>query len=112
MRKKEGAGPSHPSTKRNPVDKTNHPPKKPKVMVGSIGATTTKTKLPPKPIHGKDKGLMTGQVPVDEKCPVLLREDPHYALKQLSSLLTSEDYENLGNHSIEAMWETSLFSLA
>ena len=94
------------------MDKTDRPPKKPKVTIGSIRATTTKTKLPPKLVHGKDKGLMMGQLPVDEKCPVLLREDPHYALKQLSSILTSEDYEDLGNHSIEAMWETSLFSLA
>ena len=112
LKKKEGTGPSHPSTKRKPMDKTNRPPKKPKVMVGFVGATPTETKLPPPPIHGKGKGLMTSQVPADGKRPILLRKDPQYALKQLSSILTSEDYEDLGNHSIKAMGETGFFSLA
>ena len=55
---------------------------------------------------------MTGQVPADGKCPILLHKDPQYALKQLSSILTSEDYEDLGNHSIKAIRETGLFSLS
>ena len=55
---------------------------------------------------------MTGQVPGDGKCPVLLREDPQNALKQLSSILTSKDYKDQDSHSIEAMGEKSLFSLA
>ena len=81
-------------------------------MVGSVGATPLDTKLPLPPVHGKGKGLMTGQVPADEKPLILLHEDPQYAFKQLSSVLTSEDYEDLDNHSTEAMGETSLFSLA
>ena len=55
---------------------------------------------------------MMGQVPTDEKRLILLREDPQYALKQLSSIITSKDYEDLGNHSNEAIGETGLFSLA
>ena len=47
-----------------------------------------------------------------EKPPVLLREDSKYALEQLLSIITSEDYEDLGNHSTEAMGETSLFVIA
>ena len=47
-----------------------------------------------------------------KKPPVLLREDPKYASKKLSSIITSEDYEDLGNHSTEAMGETGLFSIA
>ena len=112
MRKREGTGLSNPSTKRKPLDKTDCPPKKPKVMVRPIVVTPTETKLPPLPVHGKGKGLMMGQGPINEKRPVLLRKDPQYALKQLSSIIMSEDYEDLGNHSIEAMGETSLFSLA
>ena len=112
-RKKEGIGLSNPSTKRKPLDKTNRPPKKPKVTVRSIGVTPTETKLPPTPpVHGKGKGSMTSQGPADEKCPVLLHEDPQFALKQLNSIITSEDYEDLGNHSIEAIEEMGLFSLA
>lgn len=111
-RKKVVTGTSNLSTKRKPVDKTDYPPKKPKVTVGLVGVACIETKLPPPPVHGKGKGLMMGQVPANEKCPVLLREDPQYFLKQLSSIITSEDYEDLGNHSNEAMGETSLFSLA
>ena len=58
------------------MDKTNHLPKKPKVTVGPVEVTRTKTKLPPPLVHGKGKGLMMGQVPADEKCLILLREDP------------------------------------
>lgn len=90
----------------------DRPPKKPKVTLGFVGVISTEAKLPPLPVHGKGKGLMTGQGPVDEKHPVLLCEDPQYALKQLSSIFTTEDYKYLGNHSIKAMGETGLFSLA
>ena len=47
-----------------------------------------------------------------KKPPVLLREDPKYALEKLSSIIGNEDYEDLGNHSTEAMGETGLFSIA
>ena len=47
-----------------------------------------------------------------KKPPVLLREDPKYALGKLSSIIGSEDYEDLGNHSTEAMGEMGLFSIA
>ena len=55
---------------------------------------------------------MTGHVPVTEKPLVVLREDSKYALKQLSSIITTADYEDLSNHATEAMEETSLFSIA
>ena len=47
-----------------------------------------------------------------KKPPVLLREDPKYALGKISSIIGSEDYEDLRNHSTEAMGETGLFSIA
>ena len=47
-----------------------------------------------------------------KKPPVLLREDPKYVLEKLSSIIGNEDYEDLGNHSTEAMGETGLFSIA
>jgi len=52
--------------------------------------------------HGKGKGLMKGPS-IIEKLPFLLREDSKYALEQLSSIITSNDYENLSNHATEAM---------
>ena len=94
------------------MDKIDRPPKKPKVTVGPVKVARIETKLPPPPMHGKGKGLMMGQVPADKKCPVLFREDPQYAFKQLSFIITSEDYEDLDNHSNKAMGETGFFSLA
>ena len=55
---------------------------------------------------------MTGHFHVTEKPPVLLRKDSWYALKQLSSIITTDDYEDLSNHVTEAMRETGLFSTA
>ena len=53
------------------------------------------------------KGLSKDQ----EKPPILLREDSKHALEQISSIISAEDYEDLGNHSTEAMGETGLFAI-
>ena len=62
--------------------------------------------------QGRGKGLMMGHVPITEKLPDLLSEDSQYALEQLSSIITANDYEDLSNHATEAIWETGLFSIA
>ena len=69
-----------------------------------------KTVPPAKP--GAGKGLMVAPPGSQKKPPVLLREDPKYALGKISSIIGSEDYEDLGNHSTEAMGETGLFNIA
>ena len=68
-----------------------------------------KTVPPAKP--GAGKGLMVARPGSQKKPPVLLREDPKYALGKISSIIGSEDYEDLGNHSTEAMGETGLFNI-
>ena len=106
---KEVAAPS----KRKQPSKGDRPLKKPKVplepIVGLM-AEGAKTVTPVK--HEAGKGLMKGPSSEPKKPPPLLRDDAGYALEKLSSLLTSEDYEDLGNHSTDAMGETSLFSIA
>ena len=62
--------------------------------------------------HGGGKGLLIPPMCSQKKPPVLLREEPKYALEKLSSIICNEDYENLGNHSTEAMGEMGLFSIA
>ena len=62
--------------------------------------------------HGVGKGLMKALSTIPEKPPVLLREDSKHALEQISSLISAEDYEVLGNHSTEAMRESGLFAVA
>lgn len=55
---------------------------------------------------------MMGSNPSVEKPPVLFCEDSKYVLEQLSSIITTDDYEDLGNHTIKAMGETGLFFIA
>ena len=61
--------------------------------------------------HGVGKGLMKGPSSSQKKPPVLLCEDPKYAPRMLTSIMTAEDYEDLGNHSTEVMGETGLFGI-
>ena len=66
-----------------------------------LEAEGRKTITPAK--HGVGKGLMMGPSTTQEKPPVLLRADLKYALEKLSPILTSEDYEDLSNHAMEAV---------
>ena len=108
-----GTGSSKPSTKRRPPAKGDRAPKRPKVSLEPIiglMAEGTKTATPSK--HRAGKGLMIPPLGSQKKLPVLLYEDPKYALEKLLSIISSEDYEDLGNYSTEAIGETSLFSIA
>ena len=107
-----GTGSSRPSAKR-PLLKGDRAPKKQRVStepVIGLMVGDNKTVTPAK--HGGGKGLMVPPPGSQKKPPVLLREDPKYVLGKLSSIIGSEDYEDLGNHSTEAMGETGLFSIA
>ena len=107
-----GTGSSRPSAKR-PMLKGDRAPKKQKVStepVISLMAEGKKTVTPAKP--GGGKGLMVPPSGSQKKSPVLLRKDPKYALGKISSIIGSEDYEDLGSHSTEAIEETGLFSIA
>ena len=107
-----GTGSSRPSTKR-PMLKVDRAPKKQKVSTEPIiglMAEGKKTVTPAEP--GGGKGLMVPPPGSQKKPPILLREDPKYALGKISSIIGSEDNEDLGNHSTEAMGETGLFSIA
>ena len=48
--------------------------------------------------HGGGKGLLIPPPGSQKKPPVLLREDPKYALEKLSSIIGNKDYET---------WETT-----
>ena len=102
-----------PLIKRKPSSKSDRPHKQPKVSlepVVGLMAEGVKTVTPIK--HGSDKGLMKAPSTNQEKPPPLLRDDSKFALEKLSSIITAEDYEDLGNHSTEAMGETGLFAVA
>ena len=49
---------------------------------------------------------------IPEKPPVLLHEDSKHALEHISSIISAEDYEDLGNYSTKAMGESGLFAVA
>ena len=89
----KGTGLANPSTNRKQPEKTGHHSKKPKTVpepIVGLQAEAKKTVTQPSPRKGK--GLMTGSIPVAEKPPVLLREDSKYALEQLSSIITTDDW--------------------
>ena len=60
---------------------------------------------------GRGKGLMKGPDTVAKKPPVLLRENSKYALEKLTSIISTDNYEDLSNHATEAMGETGLFCI-
>ena len=101
------------STKRKPSSKSDRPHKQQKVSlepVIGLMAEGVKTVTPVK--YESGKGLMKAPSTNQEKPPSLLRNDSKFALEKLSSINSSEDYEDLGNHSTEAMGETDLFTVA
>ena len=107
-----GTGSSRPLAKR-PMPKVDRAPKKQKVStepVIGLMAEGKKTVTPAK--LGGGKGLMVPPSGSQKRPRVLLREDPKYGLGKISSIIGSGDYEDLGNHSTEAMGETGLFSIA
>ena len=108
-----GTGLSKPSTKRRSLPKGDRAPKKQKVSTEPvIGLMAEGNKTVTLAKHGGGKGLMVPPLGSQKKPPVLLREDPKYTLGKLSSIIGSEDYEDLGNHLTEAIGETGLFSIA
>ena len=108
-----GAGSSKPAAKKRLLLKGDRAPKKQKVLMKPvIGLMAEGNKTVTSAKHGGGKGLMVPPPSSQKKPPVLLREDPKYALGKLSSIIGNEDYQDLGNHSMEAMGETGLFSNA
>ena len=108
-----GTSSSKPSAKKRPLPKGDCAPKKKKVSsepVLGLMAEGTKTVTPAK--HGGGKGFMIPPPGSQKKPPVLLCEDPKYAFEKLSSIIGNKNYEDLGNHSTEAMGEMGLFSIA
>ena len=109
----KGTGSSNPSTKRKQPPKGDRLTKKPKVPLEPIvGLMTEGAKTITQVKQGVGKGLMKAPSTTQDKPPVLLREDSKHALEQLSSIISSEDYKDLSNHSTEAMGETGLFTIA
>ena len=104
---------SNPSIKRKPPPKGDRSAKKPKVPLEPVvGLMAEGTKMVTPVKNGAGKGLMKAPSTNQEKPPVLLREDSKYALEQISSIISTEDYKDLGNHSTEAMGELGLFVVA
>ena len=95
------------------MSKRDRPPKKPKVPLEPVvGLMAKGAKTVTLVKHGASKGPMKALPTNQEKPPVLLHEDSKPALEQLSSIISLEDYEDLGNHSTEAMGEMGLFTIA
>ena len=96
----EGAmrtGSSKPSAKKRPLLKGDRAPKKQKVLTEPVivlMAEGNKTVISAKPRGGK--GLMVPPPGSQKKPPVLLREDPKYALGKISSIIGARTMRTLG----------------
>ena len=78
-----GTGSSKPLTKRRPLPKRDRAPKKRKVSLEPVlGLMAEGTKTVALAKHGGGKGLMIPPPGSQKKPPVLLREDPKYALEK------------------------------
>ena len=104
---------SAPASKRKPTSKSDRPAKQPKISLEPvIGLMAEGVKIVTLAKHGTGKGFMKAPDSKQDRPPPLLRDNSKYALEKLSSIITVEDYEDLGNHSTEAMGETGLFTVA
>ena len=92
--------------------KGNRPAKKPKVSLEPIVGLMAEGKTVTPAKHGAGKGLMKAPSATQEKPPVFLCEDSKYAMEHISSIISIEDYEDLGNQSTKAMGESGLFAVA
>ena len=100
------------SIKRKPIPKGDCWAKKRKVSLEPIVGLMAEGKTITPVKNGVGKGFMKASSTIPEKPPVLLREDSKHALEQISSIFSTKDYEDLGNHSTEAMGESGLFAVA
>ena len=103
---------SKPSIKRKPAPKGDCQAKKPKVFLELVVGLMAEGKMVTSVKHGAGTGFMKAPSTVPEKPPVPLCEDSKHALEQISSIISAKDYEDLGNHSTEAIGESGLFAVA
>ena len=100
------------STKRKFAPKSDRQVKKPMVFLEPVVRLMAEGKTVTLAKHGAGKGFMKALSNIPEKHPVLFHEDSKHALEQILSIISAEDYEDLGNHSTEAMRESGLFAVA
>ena len=102
----------NPSIKRKSAPKRGRQANKPKVSLEPVVGLMAEDKTATLVKHGAGKGFIKAPSNIPEKPPVLLCEDSKHALEQISSIIYAEDYEDLGNHSTEAMGESGLFAIS
>ena len=102
----------NPSIKRKSAPKGYRQAKKPKVSLELVIGLMAEGKTATPVKHEASKGFMKASSNILKKPPVLLCEDSKHAFKQISSIISTEDYEDLGNHSTEAMGESDLLTVA
>ena len=102
----------NPSIKRKPAPKGDRQAKKTKVSLEPVIGLMVEGKMVTPVKHRASKGFMKAPSNIPEKLPVLLYEDSKHSSEQISSIISAEDYEDLGNHSMEAMGESGLFAIA
>ena len=98
--------------KRKSAPKSYRQAKKSKVSLEPVVGLMAEGKMVTLAKHEAGKGFMKAPSNILEKPPVLLCEDSKHTMEQISSIISAEDYEDLGNHSTEAMGKSGLFAVA
>ena len=102
----------NPSIKRKSAPKSDRQVRKSKVSLEPIVGLMAEGKMVTPARHRVGKGFMKAPSNIPEKPLVLLREDSKHTLEQILSIISAEDYEDLGDHSTEAIRESGLFAVA
>ena len=101
----------NPSIKRKHAPKGDRQAKKPKVSLEPVVGLMAEGKMVTPVKHGAGTGLMKAPSNIPKKLPVFLCEDSKHASEKISSIISAEDCEDLGNHSTEAMGESGFFAV-
>ena len=101
----------NPSIKRKSAPKSDRQVRKSKVSLEPVVGLMAEGKTVTPARHRVGKGFMKAPSNIPEKTLVLLREDSKHTLEQILSIISAEDYEDLGDHSTEAIRESGLFAV-
>ena len=101
----------NPSIKRKSAPKSDRQVRKSKVSLEPVVGLMAEGNTVTPARHRVGKGFMKAPSNIPEKTLVLLREDSKHTLEQILSIISAEDYEDLGDHSTEAIRESGLFAI-
>ena len=100
---------NNPSIKRKLLPKGDRQAKKPKISLEPVVGLMAEGKTITPVKHGAGKGLMKAPSTIQEKLPILLREDSKHALEQISSIISAEEITRIRETTPRRPWGSLVF---